>query len=448
MYRSMIFVENLISYILPFVLLMIVGLFFTFKGKCFQVKGLIKSMPLIVKAAKNSRKGKDFNSFSAACTALSATVGTGNIAGVAGAVSIGGAGAVFWMWVAAFMGMAIKYGEITLSVIYGKGSIGGPLNYIKKGLPSKLKKVTFIFAFATLPAVFCTGNITQTNAAVNSFGENTFVKCFIGAVFAVFTWFIIRGGIKSIGSVTEWLVPLMALVYIIFCMGVIFKNINLLPQALKMIIEGAFNPRAVTGGAVGSVLTVMFTGASRGIFSNEAGLGTSAMAHSAASDTDEKVQGLFGIFEVFLDTVVLCTLTALTILCSGVNINYGTVASTQLVGDALTLNYGKFSVIILSVMMCLFAFSSVIGWAVYGDISSEYVFGAKGREIFRFLYPLGCIAGALFDVENVWRLASFFNGIMLCINLPVLVYLCDDFLSVFRGVNNEKKNRKNQRDFK
>lgn len=442
------YIENLISGLLPFAVLMIAGLYFTLKGKCFQIKGLKKTVPLIIKAAKSKRKTKEFNSFSAACTALSATVGTGNIAGVAGALSIGGAGAVFWMWVAAFMGMAVKYGEISLSVIYGKGSTGGPLNYIKKGMPQTFKKLAYFFALAALPAVLCSGNITQTNAAVNSFGQNNILKYILGVVFAVLTAFVIKGGIKSVGKVTEWLVPLMAVVYIIFCVGVIFKNVNLLPEAVKMIFKGAFNPRAVTGGAVGSVFTVMFTGASRGVFSNEAGLGTSAMAHSAASDTDEKTQGLFGIFEVFLDTVVLCTLTALTILCSGVNIRYGENMSTELVGEALRLNYGGFAIQILGFMMCLFAFSSVIGWAVYGDICSTFLFGEKGRRYFKVIYPFGCIIGALCNAEIAWRCASFFNGIMLCINLPTLVYLCDDFLKNFRGDKDGKKNTENKRIFK
>ena len=437
------YAENLISGMLPFSLLMIAGLYFTFKGKFFQIKGLAKSLPLIIKAAKSKRKEDEFNSFSAACTALSATVGTGNIAGVAGALSIGGAGAVFWMWIAAFMGMAVKYGEISLSVIYGKGSTGGPLNYIKKGMSDKFKKLAYFFALAALPAVLCSGNITQTNAAVNSFGQNIILKCIFGVIFAVFTALIIKGGIRSVGKVTEWLVPVMAVVYIIFCMGVIFKNVNLLPGALKMIFKGAFNPRAVTGGAIGSIFTVMFTGASRGVFSNEAGLGTSAMAHSAASDTEEKTQGLFGIFEVFLDTVVLCTLTALTILCSGVNIRYGEVQSTELVGEALKLNYGSFAIPVLGIMMCLFGFSSVIGWAVYGDICSAFVFGEKGRRIFKFIYPFGCVLGALCNAESVWRIATLFNGIMLCINLPCVIYLCDDFLKDFKGDKNGKKNRKN-----
>ena len=439
-------IENILSGMLLFALMVIGGLFITLKGRFFQVSGLIKSFPLVKKAVTVKNNGEGLTSFSAACTALSATVGTGNIAGVAGALSIGGAGAIFWMWVTAFTGMAVKFGEIALAVIFREESggeiSGGPMHYIKNGMPKMFMPLSMLFALAALPSVICSGNITQTNAAVTSFESGRGVRFILGLTFAVLTFIISCGGIKRIGKVTEWLVPIMALVYIILSFGVIGSNISFLPQAFRMIFKGAFNPKAVTGGAVGSLLTAVFTGASRGIFSNEAGLGTSAMAHSAAIDAEPETQGYFGIFEVFVDTVLLCTLTALTILCSGVNIEYGKTASSELVSRALSECYGNLSQPILGVMMCVFGFSSVIGWAVYGNICTEFLFGEKGKNIFRFIYPLGCIAGAVFDTAVVWRLSAFFNGIMLCINLPCLIYMSEDFLKFTRGNKNDRKNRK------
>lgn len=447
MKEILLWIENILAGMLPFALMVIGGFYLTFKGRFFQISELLKSFPLVKKAFSAKKDSKGLTSFSAACTALSATVGTGNIAGVAGALSIGGAGSVFWMWVTAFTGMAVKFGEIALAVIYrekeGGEIFGGPMYYIKRGMPRVFRPLGGIFAVIALPAVICSGNITQTNAAVTAVSENGAARVITGIAFAVLTAIISAGGIGRIGKVTEWLVPLMALVYIILSLGVIGSNIAFLPEAFKLIITGAFNPEAVTGGAVGSLMTVIFTGASRGVFSNEAGLGTSAMAHSAAIDAQPDTQGGFGVFEVFVDTVILCTLTALTILCSGVNISYGAVASSELVGEALFVRYGSFSQALLGFMMCVFGFSSVIGWAVYGNICSEFLFGSRGRKVFSVIYPFGCILGALFDTAAVWRLSAFFNGLMLCINLPCIIYMSDEFLKYVRGNKNERKNRKN-----
>lgn len=449
MNKFLSFAENLFSGTLPFVFLIFTGLFLTFKGKFFQFRNFPKSVTLVKKAFCSPKCTEEINSYRAACTALSATVGTGNIAGVAGALSIGGAGAVFWMWISAMAGMAVKFGEVALAVNFRekKGTVfrGGPMYYIKNGLPSAFYYLSILFAFFALPAVLVGGNMTQTNASINAVSNNMGIKLALGFLFAAAAFLIVGGGIKRIGAVTEKLVPIMSVIYVIMSLYIIIKNIDFLPTAFKMIIEGAFNPRAVTGGAVGSVFTAMMIGASRGVFSNEAGLGTSAMAHSAAFDANAETQGLFGVFEVFIDTILLCTLTALTILCSQVNISYGDNASTELVEQALATGFGALAKPLLAMMMCVFGFSSIIGWAVYGDICTEYLLGKKVTVIFKIIYPFACIAGAVCNTEAVWRLAAFFNGIMLIINLPSILMLSDKFL---KDDKNDKQITKSQKGIK
>ena len=422
------FTVSLISNLLPLTFLLVCGIYLSFKGRFFQITRFFDSSRLMKKAFKTKNK-QEFSSFKAACTSLSATVGTGNIAGVAGALSIGGAGAIFWMWISALCGMGIKAAEIALAVKYREKQksefTGGPMYYIKNGLSPRFKPLAVAFCFAGIPAVFCSGNITQTNAAVMSISGNSAVRFVTGIIFAVLTFTVIIGGIKRIGSFTEKIVPLMSVLYIVLCATVIILNIDILPSAFKMIIDGAFNPKAVTGGAVGSVLSCALIGAERGVFSNEAGLGTSAMAHSSAADADPKTQGLFGIFEVFVDTILHCTLTALTVLCSGVKINYGTAASSELVVSALGGVFGRLAPELISVMLCLFAFSSIIGWAVYGSICTDFLFGKKASKIFLALYPLGSVFGAIAGVELAWGIAAFFNGIMMIINLTAIILLSD-----------------------
>lgn len=443
------FIENLISGTLPFAFLAVCGIYLSFSTHFCQITRFFESLKLTVKAFLKREKTKEITSVKSACTALSATVGTGNIAGVSGAIAIGGAGAVFWMWISAVLGMCIKSAEITLAVIFrekDKNSlVGGPVYYIKNGLSKAFKPLGFAFCFAAIPATFCSGNITQVNSAIISFCDTDFSRLVWGIIFAVCCYFAINGSLNKIAFLTEKLVPPMSVFYIIISFFVIFKNIELLPVSFKMIFEGAFNPKAVTGGAVGSVFTSVFIGSSRGIFSNEAGLGTSGMAHSVAVDADPKTQGLYGIFEVFVDTILLCTLTALTILCSGVKINYGSPASTELVANALNINMGSFGNISLSLMMCLFAFSSIIGWALYGRLSVEYIFGKIGVKVFTFLYPICCILGAVFESGLVWRLAALCNSVMLCANLTAVLLLKDKFETYLkRGQKIEnKRNSKN-----
>lgn len=421
------FAETLISGMLPFVFLVFSGIYFTVKSNFFQFKYLPSSVAYALGSIFKKRKKGEVSPFQAACTALSATVGTGNIAGVAGALSLGGAGAVFWMWVSAFAGMIIKVAEIVLSLNYREKKdgvfVGGPMYYIKNGLPIAFKPLAAIFAVCGIFAVFTSGNLTQTNAAIASVGGGTAVKVTGGIVFAAVTAAVLAGGNTRIGAFTEKIVPLMAALYIVMTFGVIGKNLSELPHAFGMIIKGAFCPKAVTGGVIGSFTAALVNGASRGVFSNEAGLGTSAMAHSASDNTDGVKQSLYGIFEVFTDTVVICTLTALTVLCSGIYINYGTTASTELVNEAFSVIYGDLSGALLALMMCLFGLSSVIGWGYYGTVCCSYVFGNKGKRLFVFIYPAACIIGAVCSADTAWRLSAFFNGIMLCVNTFAVMLL-------------------------
>jgi len=425
----MIFLEKLLSGTLPFCLLTVAGIYLSFKNVFPQISRFGESMKLSFSAFKSCRNSEEFTSLKAACTSLSATVGTGNIAGVAGALSIGGPGAVFWMWISALFGMVIKAAEITLGVLFreksSKGFAGGPMYYLKKGIGNRFDFAGVIFAVSAIPAVFFSGNMTQTNSAIITLSDNTATKLFFGVLFCVICYFSISGSMTKIAAITEKLVPVMSILYIVLCGIIILKNAPAIPSHLYAIFKGAFCPKAVTGGAVGSITVCIFTGASRGVFSNESGLGTSAMAHSVAVDAKPETQGLYGIFEVFADTIVLCTLTALTILCSGVKINYGSIASTELVGKSLFTAFGTFANIALGIMMCLFAISSIIGWAIYGKLCWQYLFGQKGDLIFSLIYPLCCITGVLLNEKFIWQMAGICNGIMLCINLIGVLLLSD-----------------------
>ena len=404
--------------------------------------------------------------FQAVCTALSATVGTGNIAGVAGAIAIGGPGAVFWMWVSALLGMCTKFAEVTLAVHFRERNpqgdrIGGPMYYIKNGLPERWHFLATLYALFAVITVFGTGNATQVNTIVASVNTALLnydlidasatgtVALMIGIAVAMIVALVLLGGVKRIGKVAERLVPFMALLYIILSLGVMILNLERVPAVLYSIFYGAFNPQAATGGVVGSMFLCMQKGVGRGIFSNESGLGTSGMAHSVAVDANPQTQGLFGIFEVFVDTILLCTLTALTILCSGVKINYGHIASTELVKISLSPTFGNFGSVLLSVMMCLFAFSSIIGWGVYGKLCSQFLFPKSGNTIFTMIYPPCCILGALFESSFAWRLAAFSNGIMLCINLTALLLLYEKSEVFFKKENliKNEKGRKHKKYF-
>lgn len=434
----LIFIESLISGMLPFVFLMATGVYFTIKTKGYQFKNLKASIKVFFTTDNSEKKG--ITAFESACNSLSATVGTGNIVGVASAVALGGAGAVFWMWVSATVAMCIKSAEIVTAIIYKRKKIGenlgGPMYYIQNGMSKKFGFLAKIYALAGVLSCFFSGNIIQTNSAILCFGESLKTRIPMGILFAIITAFVIIGGVSKISKFTTKAVPFMSVLYIVLCFGVILVNIKAVPKCFSSIIMGAFNPSAVTAGAVGSILSTIISGASKGVFSNEAGLGTAAMAYAISEDNNVYKQGLYGIFEVFLDTIVLCTLTALTILCSGVIIDYGNAEKVPVV-DAFKGVYGDFSQSVLAIMLCLFGISSIIGWAVYGITCSRYLFGNKGKKIFTLVYPVFCILGAVLNITTVWRVAEFFNGIMLIINLFSIIALSDRVIPILRGRKND-----------
>ena len=418
-----------------------VGLVLSFLTRFLQIRKFPYAMKVTFGRMFKKREASDgaMTPFQAVCTALAATVGTGNIAGVAGAIAIGGPGAVFWMWISAILGMCTKFSEVTLAVHFREKNVhgdlvGGPMYYIKNGLKKHWHWLAYLFSAFGVLTVFGTGNATQVNTittAINTALMNYHViskdavptvNLVVGIILAILIALILLGGSRRIGRVTEKLVPFMALIYIVLAVGVIILNIGHVPAVFASIIEGAFHPAAVTGGAVGSFFMSMKKGVSRGIFSNEAGLGTGSIAHACADTRKPVKQGFFGIFEVFVDTIVICTLTALVILCSQVPVSYGQAAGAELTISGFTATYGNWVSIFTAVAMCCFAFSTIIGWGLYGTRCIEFLFGSRVNKPFMLVYALVAIIGATMDLGLMWSIAETFNGLMAIPNL-IAVFL-------------------------
>ena len=418
-----------------------VGLVLSFRTRFLQIRKFPYAMKVTFGRMFKKREASDgaMTPFQAVCTALAATVGTGNIAGVAGAIAIGGPGAVFWMWISAILGMCTKFSEVTLAVHFREKNVhgdlvGGPMYYIKNGLKKHWHWLAYLFSAFGVLTVFGTGNATQVNTittAINTALTNYHViskdavptvNLVVGIILAILIALILLGGLRRIGRVTEKLVPFMALIYIVLAVGVILFNIGHVPAVFASIIEGAFHPAAVTGGAVGSFFMSMKKGVSRGIFSNEAGLGTGSIAHACADTRKPVKQGFFGIFEVFVDTIVICTLTALVILCSQVPVSYGQAAGAELTISGFTATYGNWVSIFTAVAMCCFAFSTIIGWGLYGTRCIEFLFGSRVNKPFMLVYALVAIVGATMDLGLMWSIAETFNGLMAIPNL-IAVFL-------------------------
>lgn len=418
-----------------------VGLLLSVRTGFLQIRKFPYAMKVTIGRMLRKKDASDgaLTPFQAVCTALAATVGTGNIAGVAGAIAIGGPGAVFWMWVSAILGMCTKFSEVTLAVHFREKNadgelVGGPMYYIKNGLKEHWRWLAYLFAAFGVLTVFGTGNATQVNTITTAIDSALYnygiiseksagiLNLLIGIVLAILIGMILLGGIKRIGQVTEKLVPFMAVIYIILALGVVVLNYKNIPVVFAAIFKGAFSPASVTGGAVGSFFMSMKKGVSRGIFSNEAGLGTGSIAHACADTRKPVKQGFFGIFEVFVDTIVICTLTALVILCSGVSIGYGDVAGAELTIQGFTSTYGNWVSIFTAVAMCCFAFSTIIGWGLYGTRCIEFLFGSRANKPFMVLYALVAIVGATMELGLMWNIAETFNGLMVIPNL-IAVFL-------------------------
>ena len=367
----------------------------------------------------------------AVTTALSATVGTGNIVGTTQAIAMGGYGAVFWLWLAAVMGMVTKYSEIVLAIKFrerdSKGDwVGGPMYYISKGLGKNWKWLAALFAVLAPLASFGIGNMSQVNSITGSVigacaaftevssGMELALKWIMGILLAILVAVILLGGIKRIGAVTEKLIPFMSIFYIIFTIIVIGAHVGNIPSAFKMIFATAFTPQAMFGATTGIVLKqTIIWGLRRSAFSNEAGLGSAAIAHAAADTKGPVNQGLYGIFEVFVDTIVICSLTALTIICSGVDIPFGTRPGSEVITAALgTVFGGKFAALFMAIALALFAFSTVLGWSLYGTRCVQYLFGHRAVRVFQVIFILVVVIGCVSPLEFVWDVADTLNGLM------------------------------------
>jgi len=378
--------------------------------------------------------------FQAVCTALAGTVGTGNIAGVAGAIALGGPGAIFWMWCSAFLGMCTKFSEVTLAIHFREKNangeyVGGPMYYIKNGLSKKWHFLAVLYALFGVLTVFGTGNATQVNTIVSSIHSalhnlhiidgtvDERANLIFGIFIAAFVAMVLLGGIQRIGQVSEKLVPFMAALYVILAIGVVILHISRVPAVFAMIFKSAFTPQAATGGIIGSMFLSMKKGVSRGIFSNEAGLGTGSIAHACADTNNAVHQGMFGIFEVFMDTIVICTLTGLVILLGAPNIVYGQAAGAELTISGFTATYGGWVSIFTAVAMCCFAFSTIIGWGLYGSRCIEFLGGEKLVRPFLVAYSFVSIIGATINLGLLWDIADTFNGLMAIPNLIALLIL-------------------------
>lgn len=415
------------------------GIFITIKTRAIQFRklsyALKNTLGRIFKKDSHHKKG-DISSFQALATALAGTVGTGNIVGVSLAILLGGAGAIFWMWLAALLGMATKFAEVSLAVAYREERdgrfVGGPMYYIKNGLGNeRLAKAFAIFAGL---AVFGIGNSTQSNAIAGIIRQNLDINPLLTGIFlSIICGIVVVGGINSITKVTEKLVPLMSLLYIGGCLSILFINrANLLP-ALNSIFVGAINPEAVGGGLVGlSIKDVVSAGIARGVFTNEAGLGSSPIAHASARTDHPIRQGLWGLAEVFVDTIIICSMTALVILTTGANKNTGVDASGLV---SLAFSSGsRIGPMIVTIGITLFALSTILGWAYYGEVSLAFIFGKKIIIPYRIIYVIFVFVGANIDLGLAWTLANILNGLMAIPNLlalialsPVVVKLTKDF---------------------
>ena len=398
-----------------------------------------------LKKSDGPSKAGAVSPFKAMCTALAASIGTGNIAGVSGAIAIGGPGAVFWMWISALVGMCTKYSEVTLAVKYRERNsqgdwVGGPMYYIKNGLGQKWTWLAVIFALFGGLASFGIGNMTQVNTIASTVNEaisgfvstsesqQGMIALAVGVVCAVIVFIVLVGGIQRIGDVCALLVPVMAIIYVIASLIVIFVNITAVPAAFSAIFVGAFNPKAVAGGVAGATIKTAITkGVGRGIFSNEAGLGSAPIAHAAADVEDPVEQGIYGVFEVFMDTIVVCTMTSMVVLLGvGVNnIEYGVDKGAALTIEGFKSVFGgTIPAVVVAICLTLFALSTMLTWGLYGTRCFEFLFGSKAVKIYQLVFVVFVVVGATMELQVAWNIADTLNGLMAIPNLIAVLVLC------------------------
>ena len=420
-----------------------VGLFLTIQLRFPQLRLFPRALGLFFRRMFGGKPREGVSSFQALCTALAATVGTGNLVGVAGAICLGGPGAIFWMWICAFFGMATKYAEAALAVRYRvkttDGYAGGPMYTMTRGLGRRFLPLAKAYCVFGILAAFGVGNAAQINAVVTGvnaafvrFGgePNLTGNLLMGLILAVLAGMLLFGGAKRVGAAAEMLVPFAAVGYILLCVGVLLVFRRRIPAAFGVILTGAFCPRAVTGGILGSAFRALCVGCRRGVFTNEAGMGTASIAHACA-EAEPAEQGLMGMVEVFLDTIVICTLTALVILVSGVSIPYGADVGGELTTAAFSQVYGAGASIFLAAALILFAVATILGWGLYGARCSQFLFG--GWKGFAAAQTAMVVLGAVLDTETVWELSELANGLMAIPNLVCLAALSGEL----RRITNE-----------
>lgn len=428
------------------VLILSVGILLTLRTGWAQFRLFPHAVRAFFSSFRKSDNQEGVSPFRALCTALAATVGTGNLAGVGGAIAIGGPGAIFWMWISALLGMITKFAEATLSVRYRSKDadgnyVGGPMYMAQLGLGPKWRPLAVIYCFFGVVAAFGVGSATQVNAvlggingAVRALGgqESTKANILIGIILSVLVLLVSLGGAKRIGSAATFLVPFASVFYIILCIGVLVVKAQAIPLAFTAILKGAFCPRAVTGGMIGSAFQALRIGTSRGVFTNEAGMGTAGMAHGSAQVSHPVQQGLMGIIEVFLDTILICTMTGLVILCSGIEIPYGQDLGIRITADAFACVYGSWVNIPIAIALACFAFATIIGWGLYGMRCAQYLFGDCVWKGFVIVQAASVVFGAVINTGTIWSLSETANGLMAIPNLIILISLTPELIRLVK----------------
>ena len=426
------------------ILILSVGILLSIRTGWVQFRLFPTALRQFSASLRQSDSSNGISSYKALCTALAATVGTGNLAGVAGAIALGGPGAIFWMWICALLGMATKFAEAVLSVRYRTMSrdgsyMGGPMYIVRQGMDRKWQPLAGIYCFFGVVAAFGVGSATQVNTvlggvngAVRSLGgqESDFANLIVGIALAILLVIVVLGGAKRIGSAAAVLVPFASAFYILLCIGVLLLRAEAIPGAFRAIVIGAFEPQAVTGGVLGSAFIALRVGACRGVFTNEAGMGTAGIAHASAQVSHPVRQGLMGIMEVFIDTIVICTMTALVILCSGVSVPYGRDLGIQITAEAFSEIYGDWVHIPLAFTLCCLAFATIIGWGLYGTRCAQFLFGESAWRKFVWFQAGSVILGAVLSTGVVWSLSEIANGLMAIPNLIILLYFCPELVKL------------------
>ena len=447
------------------ILLGFVGVLMTVLTKCFQLTHFGHWVRNTIGAIFGDRHvtkhtgDKSISQFQSLCTALAATVGTGNIVGVAGAIAVGGPGAVFWMWLIAFFGMMTNYSENVLGILYrrknAKGEwCGGAMYYLRDGLRSKKGCKTIGAVLAVLFSCFCLlasfgiGNMSQVNSMVANVNTAFGIPTIATGIFLVLAvGLVILGGLKRIAAFTEKIVPFMVIAYLAGTIIIICMHITAIPAVFASIFQGAFALKSAAGGVVGSgIALAMQMGMKRGVFSNEAGLGSSVMVHSSSNVREPVRQGMWGIFEVFADTIVVCSLTALTILSSGaVDLATGQltaaaeeVGSSSLMSYAFSQTFGKPGAWFIALAILLFAYSTVLGWSHYGATACEYLFGAASTTVYRVVFVCIVLAGSVIKAQLAWDISDTFNGLMMLPNLIGVLVLSPQVMKCTRNYVDRK----------